>query len=295
MLFLIAAVLLPAQNPPESAFPRIQKIADNVYTYEALVGRPGDRYTTNSMFVVTNEGVLVADGQGSVAETKRMVEEIGKITSQPIRYVVVCSDHGDHTNGNSAFPSGTEFIAHPTSKATIERQASAPNRRADAPAVIVPTTVVSDRRVLTLGGMEIDIRFLGRAHTGGDLVVYLPKDKILFMSEIYLNRLFPGMRSAYPSEWMDVFKKARTMDVAMYVPGHGYISDAATLKNELAAYEKATADVIAEAKRLHAAGLSPEEAAKQAKWGPYSTWSGASSQGTIAIRRIYEELEGKLK
>ena len=83
----------------EDDFPRVQKIADNVYTYEALTGRPDDRYTTNTMFVVTDEGVLVADGQGNPDATRKLVAAIGDITDQPITHVVICSDHGDHTNG----------------------------------------------------------------------------------------------------------------------------------------------------------------------------------------------------
>src|SRR6185295_11008679 len=93
----------------DSDFPRVQKIASGVYTYEAVVGSPAERYTTNSMFVVTNDGVLVADGQGSPDAVKLMLAEIAKITPQPVKVVVMCSDHGDHTNGNSAFPPGTEF------------------------------------------------------------------------------------------------------------------------------------------------------------------------------------------
>ena len=73
------------------------------------------------MFVVTDEGVLVADGQGNFEETARMVEEIGQVTDQPITHVVVCSDHGDHTAGNGAFPEGVEYIVHENSVAAMER------------------------------------------------------------------------------------------------------------------------------------------------------------------------------
>ena len=93
------------------------------------------------------------------------------------------------------------------------------NRREDAPPVIIPTELVEDEKVLTLGGREIRILFLGRAHTGGDLHVYLPEEKILFMSEAYLNRIFPALRSAYPSEWVEMIAIAQAMDVDVYVPG----------------------------------------------------------------------------
>src|SRR5581483_7969800 len=87
---------------------------------------PGDeKFTTTNLFVVTNAGVLVADGQGSPAATKGLVDAIARVTSQPIRYVVIGSDHGDHTAGNAAFPPGVTYIVHPTSKAVLERTADA--------------------------------------------------------------------------------------------------------------------------------------------------------------------------
>src|SRR5215470_10696850 len=79
-----------------SDFPRTVKVTDNVYTYEDF--HAGDeKFTTTSMFVVTADGVLVADGQGDAAATKGLVDAIAKVTPKPIRYVVIGSDHGDHT------------------------------------------------------------------------------------------------------------------------------------------------------------------------------------------------------
>ena len=279
----------------DSDFPRVQQIAPNVYTYEVVVGRPEERYTTNSMFVVTSEGVLVADGQGSPEALRLMFAAIAKVTPQPVRIMVMCSDHADHTNGNTVLPTGVELIAHPNSKANLERQANAPNRSPTAAKIVMPTSLVADKRVIKMGGTEIQIQFLGRAHTGGDLVVYLPKEKVLFSTEIYLNHLFPAFRSAFPSEWMTVFAKLEKINARMVIPGHGFVDDSKTLKEELKAYIQATRYVIAEATRLHKAGVPVEEAVKQAKWGEYVSWSGSASQGPIAIRRVYDELDGKLK
>ena len=95
---------LATRGLKESDFPRVKELAPGVYTYEAAgVADPPGLMTTNSLIVVTSEGVIVADGQGSMAATERMIAEIRKLTPQPIKYVVVCSDHGDHTAGNAAF------------------------------------------------------------------------------------------------------------------------------------------------------------------------------------------------
>ena len=219
-------------------FPRTIKVADNVYTYEDF--HAGDeKFTTTNMFVVTDQGVLVADGQGSVPETKGLVDAIAKVTTQPIKYVVICSDHGDHTAGNAAFPAGVTYIIHPTSKAILERaEAARAGRGGGGWKLPADAMLVSDRQSLKLGAETIDILFLGRAHTGGDLSVSLPRQKILFLSETFLNRVFPAMRSAYPTEWLKALDRAEAMKADLYIAGHGFTESGRSRKRSCASITK---------------------------------------------------------
>jgi glyoxylase-like metal-dependent hydrolase (beta-lactamase superfamily II) len=286
----------------ERDFPRARQLTAGVYSYEALrAGDPGAKMTTVSLIVITNDGVLVADGQGNVEQTKEMVDWITKTTTQPIKYVVICSDHGDHTGGNAAFPAGVTYIATPASALALAGRPP------------TPLDTVPHKRVLHMGATDIEILNLGRAHTGGDLSVYLPATRVLFMSEAYLHWIFPAMRSAYPSEWVQTVKNAESMDAVWYVPGHGFVDDAKTLRTDLPAYRRAMEQVIAEATRLHAAKVpcaappqgargsgapaaprQPCEAAVKGNWGELSGWTLSQSQLEIAIRRVYDELDGKL-
>lgn len=301
-----------------SDFPRTKQLAPGVYSYEALrAGDPGGYMTTNSLIVVSNDGVLVADGQGNEAQVKEMVDWIKKTTDQPIKYVIICSDHGDHTGGNAAFPSGVTFLSSPASMRVLQAAGKPP----------FPNDTVPHRRVLHMGNKDVEILNLGRAHTGGDLEVWVPGDKVLFMSEAYLHSIFPAMRSAYPSEWVQTVRNAETIPAVWYIPGHGFIDDAATLKADLPVYREAMERVIAEATRLHdahvpceapqrgagrgaagrsgagggrggaARGGAPRqmcEAAREGNWGDLKNWTLYSSQLETAIRRVYDELDGKL-
>jgi len=284
----------------ERDFPRARELAPGVYSYEALrAGDPGGRMTTVSLVVITTDGVLVADGQGNAAQTKEMVDWIATLTSQPIKYVVVCSDHGDHTGGNSAFPAGVTYIATPRSVRALAAGSSGAPARLDT---------VPNKRVLRMGGTTIEVLDLGRAHTGGDLSVHLPNERVLFLSEAYLHWIFPAMRSAFPSEWVQTLKNAESMDAVWYVPGHGFVDDASTLKADLPAYRRAMEQVIAEATRLHAAKIpcaapprgpaggarEPCEAAAKGNWGDLRSWTLFGGQLEIAIRRVYDELDGRL-
>ena len=266
-----------------SEFPRTITLAENVYGYEDI-RQPG--FTTVSLFVVGWDGVLIADGQGSPEATKKMLDEIAKVTAKPVKWYIVASDHGDHTAGNSVLPKDITYIVTPASKAALERTKGA---------VIPPTAMSGNKQVIDVGGIEVQALYAGRAHTGGDLLVYLPKQKTLFMSEVYLNRVFPAMRSAYPTEWLGVIDTALKMDVDRFVPGHGFIEEPKASREELVEYQRAMRYVIDEVKRLHKSGMSADEAAKQANWGPYKEWFLVEQQGPIAVRKIYEEIEGKLK
>lgn len=306
---------LPTADPyargyTDADFPRVQEVAPGVYTYEQLRSAGEERFTTVSLFVVTDEGVLVADGQGNEAETRRLVETIAGITPHPITHVVIASDHGDHTGGNAAFPATATFVAHPTSAAVLRGAAEAgasavreggPDGAAGstlddtaARQARLPTVEVPERLELELGGRRIQVLHLGRAHTGGDLVVHLPEEGVAFLSEAFLHRVFPAMRSAFPSEWVAMLDAALALDARMYVPGHGFVDAPEVLRRELEVYRDAVQAVVDEGRRLHAAGLSLEEAQAAADFGELESWSLRESQGDRALQQVYAELNGEL-
>lgn len=259
-------------------FPRVRKLVENVYSYEQI--DPSKRtVTVNNLIVVTTDGVLIAESQGTSANVQRLVADVAKLTPQPIRYVVVGSEHGDHTGGIAAFPAGITYLAHPFS----------------APRIKQPTEPVADKRVLMLGGTEIDVLFLGRGHTGGDLEVYLPRQKVLFMSEVFINHIFPSLANGYPTEWIEALKKAEQLGADWYVPAHGFVDDAPVLREEERNFRLALERVVAEGTRLHAAGTPIENATASARFEPYDAWTRAANNAFAALKRVYLELEGSLK
>ena len=323
-IWLAAALLTATATTPLSAqprtafpdkrgilltdFPRLVSLAPNVFGYEEI-RQPG--FTTVSLIVVGTRGVLIADGQGSLQATQTMLDKIRTVTTLPVRWYVVGSDHGDHTAGNAVLPKDLIYVVSPASKLQLEKDAaaaSAANAKAAADAsakgaaapsprvVVVPAVAMtSDKQVIDIGGTTVNVLNLGRAHTGGDLRVELPREKILFMSEAYLNRVFPAMRSAYPTEWVRTIDKALAMRVDRFVPGHGFVEEPRASREELVTFRRAIVAVITEVTRLHAMGLPVDEAIKQANWGEYKDWFLSDQQAPVAVRKVYEELEGKLK
>jgi glyoxylase-like metal-dependent hydrolase (beta-lactamase superfamily II) len=260
---LVPTALISERNLKPTDFPTLRSTTGNVYVWEDLhtLG-----FLTNDLIVITPDGVLIADGQGSPEATKRMVDAIHLLTPEPIKYVVVCSEHADHTGGNEAFPSTTTFIS-----------------------------TVADRRILKMGNTEIQILNSGRSHTGRDLEVYLPQEKVLFTSESFSSHIFPSMATAYPSEWIETVKKLQRIDATFVVPGHGFLDPVPNMTREMAEFEKALEYVVGEVTRIHKTGASVEEGLRQVNWGPYATWSMVERNAPVAFHRIYDELDGKLK
>ncbi len=263
-------------------FPRMTKLAENVYFYEHP-DPTKQGVTANNLVVVTTDGVLVADGQGTVDNVKDLIAAVATITPQPITFVVVGSEHGDHIGGDTAFPSSATFLVHPNSQAALERRIG---RSAET---------VGDKRVLKMGGTEIDVLFLGRAHTGGDLEVYLPREKILFMSEVFSNRIFPSMANGFPSEWVGALKKAEAMDVNQFVPAHTAMNAPPLTNQTEREWRGSLEKVISEGKRLHDAKVPVEAAPNRADFGEYAGWWRRSENAAGALKRVYMELDGELK
>jgi glyoxylase-like metal-dependent hydrolase (beta-lactamase superfamily II) len=236
--------------------------------------------TVNNLIVVTTDGVLIAESQGTVENVQRLIADVATLTAQPIKYVVIGSEHGDHVGGIEAFPKTVTCFASPQSAPKLKRPAEA---------------VAEPKKVLMMGATEIDVLFLGRAHTGGDLEVYLPHEKILFMSEVFVNRVFPSMANGYPSEWIATLKKAEAIAPTWFIPAHGFVDSADVLREEEQNYRLAIERVVAEGKRLHDAGVPADQAVARADFGPYAGWTRRDNNAAGALQRVYLELDGKLK
>ena len=263
---LAATAVVSAQAGPADDLPRLTRLADGVYAYEHV--DPTKRgVTVNNLIVVTSQGVLVADGQGTVDNTTQLVAAVATVTPQPIKFVVVGSVHGDHRGGDAGFPTDATFIR--------------------------------DKWNATWGGHQIEVLMLGRAHTGTDLEVWLPKDKIIYMSEVFSNRVFPSMANGYPTDWVAALKRAEALDAQVYMPAHAAIDAAKDWKidwtrDNVKAYRGAIEKVMSEGKKLHDDKVPVDDAAGRAAWGPFADWIRRSENAAGALKRVYMELDGAL-
>lgn len=256
MVVGFVASVLPSfgQAPPYET----TKITDGVYQF---------RYRGhNGLFVVGNDAVLAVDPI-SLEAAKVYVEEIKKVTQKPVRYLVYSHNHYDHITGGAAFGK-VEIIAHRRAKEKLELLKS--------PHIPLPTATFTNRRTISLGGKSVELIFPGRSHSDNLIVVYLPRDKILFTVDFIANRQvgFMTLPDSYFPDTIETMKKVGKLDFETLLFGHGPPAKKEVVQENIEYYT----DLMAEVKKLVDERLSLEEVKqkislpKYESWGRYKEW-----------------------
>jgi glyoxylase-like metal-dependent hydrolase (beta-lactamase superfamily II) len=277
MLFASAlAVPAQAQQPAPPPF-ATTKVTDNVYIF---------RYGGHqSMFVVTPAGVIATDPIGERRPAaKAYIEEIKKITSAPIRYVIYSHSHFDHIAGGQPFKDlGAVFVAHRNAKARI-----AALKPAD---VVVPDEEVDDQRIITLGDTTLELNYVGKNHSDSTLVMRLPKEKIIFTVDwIPIQGVqFRGMADTYVPEIEEGLKRVIAMDWETLIPGHPGPGGKQTGTKENAREELAyLQDLSAAVRQAVSENKSYADAQKDIKLPKYETWPNYGAFLPMNIERYYD-------
>ena len=202
-----AAPAAPA--PPLFATTKVEG-TDNVYIFRFRGAQ--------SMFVVTNEGVIATDpiGYGRPDSGQVYLEEIRKVTDKPVKYVVYSHHHFDHIAGGRAFKdAGATFVAHRRAKERLEVLK-------DPHTVLPDEAVGDDGRVITLGGTRLELVYHGVNHSDSTLVMRLPKERLIFLVDtIPVGALAArGFIDVSPLELETHIEKVIAMDWDRMIPGH---------------------------------------------------------------------------
>jgi cyclase len=179
--------------------------------------------------------------------------------------------------------------ADPQAKALLERQIA--NSLAYLEQVkeirVTPPTVTLDRKMtLFRGGREIQILFFGRGHTDTDVVVFLPKEKIVCTGDL-MESVISYMGDAYVDEWPATLDRLMTLDFDTVMPGHGVVFKG---KGHIEAFQRYLRDVLKQARELKTAGVPADAAAPRIDLRAFAAdfpQIRAAGIDPAAVRRIY--------
>jgi glyoxylase-like metal-dependent hydrolase (beta-lactamase superfamily II) len=264
-----------AQTPPPFA---TRKITDTVYVF---------RYQFHqSMFVVTPDGVIATDPIGYLRPqaVRTYIDEIRKVTSAPIKYVVYSHHHYDHIAGGQPFKDlGATFVAHTNAKARL-----AALKYGDA---VVPDVAVDGEQRLELGGVRLDLKYVGRNHSDNSLVMHLPQEKILFTVDfIPIETVqFRDMPDGYLPDWFDSLDRVLAIpDWDRMIPGHPYAGGHLGTRDDVRTLKQYMADLSAAVKQAADQGKCFDQAMKEVRLPAYEKWGNYEQHLPGNIERFCE-------
>ncbi len=235
-------LMITQQQPQYQTGPIVLKhLKDNVY-----LAQGGPAPAANSGVIIGNKGVIVVDAKGSADAGKEMLEAIGKFTTKPVTHVILTHSDGDHVNGLAAFPKGITIIAHENNKKEQEAALACGGRGAP-PADWLPTQTLKAKETLTIDGVNFMFLHWDHAHTNGDLVVYLPNQKIAFTGDL-IATVIPYMlihleKNGSYQGWVEAAKGMIALNAETYVTGHGDLQTKADIQNRMRESEQRYAKI----------------------------------------------------
>jgi glyoxylase-like metal-dependent hydrolase (beta-lactamase superfamily II) len=234
------------------------KLSDHAYAYTA----EGD---PNTGIIIGDDAVLVADTQATPAMAQDVIRRIREVTDKPIKHVVMTHYHAVRVLGASAYQPQQIIASQDTYDLIVERgeqdKASEIGRfprlfrdvESVPPGMTWPTITFNKKMTLWLGKLEVQLLQLGRGHTKGDTVVWLPQDRVLLSGDLVEFDATPYAGDAYFKDWPQTLENVAALKPIALVPGRG---PALLGEEQVATGLKATGDFIADVRTSVEAGVA---------------------------------------
>ncbi len=235
VLLCCLPILTQAANYPLSKVKMtLEKVSDHVYYVQGHAGVATDNegFISNAVAVVTNKGIVVIDSLGTPSLAALFLEKLKTVSDQPVVKVIVTHYHADHIYGLQVFkeqgasitaPAGyADYLEGPTAQQRLEeRRFSLEPWVNEKTQLVIPDEVIDKNTSFRLGNIDIDINYLGSAHSDGDLAVFVKQDNVLITGDIIFEGRVPFTGSADTRHWLSLLEKLKTKDLVALVPGHG--------------------------------------------------------------------------
>jgi glyoxylase-like metal-dependent hydrolase (beta-lactamase superfamily II) len=253
-LFFVLTLAAPAVQAFQ---PMAEQVVDNVY---AIIGPLGQRSAENDGlnanygFIVTPDGVILIDSGASRLGAEKLAAAIGKVTDQPVRWVINTGSQDHRWLGNDSFAgTGAEIIALERTASTQAEYAAQQmqgmrrflgERMQGTQPLPARKTLAGDTATLELGGETFELTYTD-AHYPGDAWIWMPKRGLIFSGDlIYVDRLMGVLPWSSVSNGQKAFKALAALKPRHIVPGHGRVCDLAQAQRESGNYYDFLADRV---------------------------------------------------
>ncbi|MFY9210483.1 MAG: MBL fold metallo-hydrolase [Aestuariivita sp.] len=255
-------------------------------------------HNNNLSFIVTGEGVVVINGGAAYGLAKALHDEIKAVTDQPVRMVFNENGQGHAVLGNNYWTEqGVPVIAHVDAAAEVEQHGSSIlegmlryNRdQAEGTVLQVPTETFEDDYIVELGAFRIEARYLGPAHSPGDIVIWLPNQSLIISGDMaFHERMLPIFEDTLTADWIETWDtQFEPINATYVIPGHGH----PTNMDQVRRYTK---DYLVYLRAKIAAHLESGGGLAEAYYvdqSPYANLDTFEELATKNAGRVFEQME----
>jgi cyclase len=236
ILLLFAVAALQAQQRDAEPV-SLQKITDRIYQINGGSG-------ANGGVILCETGIIVIDSKMDEASVKQSLQAVRSVSQKPLIYLVNTHSDGDHIMGNRYFPESVTVVAQENCRDDFFKENFGRPSDWDEPAnfPFTPSITFQEHLNLWMGRDKVELHYYGKGHTSGDIVVYLPDEKVAFIGDLYFTDRPQLIHSAKGGNSFDyvqtISRMLENLDAEVFISGHSAPAGRDDLGAHILAMEK---------------------------------------------------------
>jgi glyoxylase-like metal-dependent hydrolase (beta-lactamase superfamily II) len=290
-----------SHNDLEDKVVAFEKLSDNAYAYTA----EGD---PNTGIIIGDEAIMVIDTQATPVMAEDVIRRIREVSDKPIKYVLLSHYHAVRVLGASAYNAQDILARRDPYDLIVERgeQDTASelgrfprlfrNAESIPPGLTWPTMTFEGHMTVDLGNLEVHLMQVGRGHTKGDTIAWLPKQKILFAGDLVEYQSTPYAGDCYFREWPRTLDRLGDFKAEQMVPGRGpALKNATEVRQALAGTRAFLTDLYSSVQQGAAAGKDLKTIYRETydfMKPRYADWGIFDHCMPFDVSRAYDEVNG---
>ena len=255
-------------------------------------------HNNNLSFIITGDGVVVMNAGASYKLAEALHTEIKAVTDQPVKLVFNENGQGHAMLGNTYWAEqGVDIVAHVDAVAAFHHDAAQALRsaiavtkeQADKTEITMPTITFEDEYIVEMGDMRIEARYLGPAHSPGDIVLWMPEQSMMISGDMaFHERMLPIFPDTRPADWIETWENVfEPMGATYVIPGHGHPTNMAQVRRYTRDYLVYLREQIGA--HLDAGGSLAD--AYYVDQSPYTNLDTFEELATKNAGRVFEQME----
>lgn len=277
LMVLFSMLLLTCPSNVNAQNYEIKKLSDSVY---AAIATLDSKAVSNAMFVVTGHEVILAGAHFVPEGVGELLKEIGKITPLPVSHVILTHHHRGFNYVDFDLPEKAEILA----STQIWQELTAESREFKNANIIFDGSLTLNR-----GAMTLVLQSMGKGHSNGDVIVYLPKDGILFASDLLFNDIIGYMGEASVLDWGENLERLESIPARLVLPGVGAVTDSAGISRFKKFYRAFMTEVLRNVEKGNSLAQTKKEFALEA----YRNMPGFKTFVDVNLERAYKQLKSQ--